>query len=82
MRDFKNRAIHGIVPTHVPLFRMQIAHNDVCSFCHAEMETLRHLFVNCEHTRSLWDLLETYLSHVCHREIRLTKSDVLYDLDR
>jgi len=80
LRDFQNRIIHRILPTKELLFRMKIAHDDVCSFCHAEVETLEHLFVNCEHSRSLWDQLETYLSHKCDTKIQLMKFDVLFGL--
>ena len=54
LRAFQFKFLHRILPTNRLLKLWQIKDSDTCSFCEQEIETLTHLFYNCQITQNFW----------------------------
>ena len=57
---------------------MKITQNNKCSFCRKEVETIEHLFVDCEFSEQLWDHVLSILRNGIGKEIHLSKLDKLF----
>ena len=53
-RSFQYRINHNIYFTNEKLFKIQMVQSPMCSFCRNDIETLRHLFVECLETQLFW----------------------------
>ena len=52
------RILNRIVGTKDYLFKINRNNDRTCSFCNKEVETIMHLFVNCEEVPNFWSELE------------------------
>ena len=43
------------------LFKMKLADTLLCTFCQREKETVNHIFLECEHSKSLWNDTQNWL---------------------
>ena len=59
-REFQYKLIHGVIYTKEQLFKYGFVGNNLCSFCHKELETYEHLFLNCKKVKDIWTILITY----------------------
>lgn len=55
------RINHYILPTNTLLFKIGIVQNNQCCFCKGDMETLEHLFWDCNLIQNLIGEFENYL---------------------
>ena len=55
LREFQFKLLYKIVYVNRYLYRFQFISSDKCSFCGKEEETYRHIFLECEMVRNLWD---------------------------
>lgn len=55
LRSFQFKINHNIIFTNEKLHRVGIKDNPNCSFCNNHIETLPHLFVECEKIRDIWE---------------------------
>ena len=37
------------------VYKMKIANSPLCTFCSQEDETIKHVFLSCEHFKRLWE---------------------------
>ena len=51
LQAFHFRLISRIIPTRDFLHKVGISNNSICTFCTSSVETLTHLFWDCEHTK-------------------------------
>ena len=61
IREFQYKVLNNIVFTNEKLFKIKMIDSPQCTFCKNEIESLEHLFYNCEITRSLWVALRSRL---------------------
>ena len=61
IREFQYKVLNNIVFTNEKLFKIKIIDSPQCTFCKNEIESLEHLFYNCEITRSFWVALRSWL---------------------
>ena len=61
IREFQYKVLNNIVFTNEKLFKIKMIDSPQCTFCKNEIESLEHLFYNCEITRSLWVALRSWL---------------------
>jgi hypothetical protein len=55
LRSFQFKINHNIIFTNEKLHRIGIKDNPNCSFCNNHIETLPHLFVECEKIKDIWE---------------------------
>jgi len=65
LRSFQFKINHNIIFTNEKLHRIGIKDSPNCSFCNSHIETLPHLFAECEIIKNIWeniinDLLPPY----------------------
>ena len=51
------KILHFILVTKEKLLQWGLAQDDICTFCEEEIETLPHIFVECEVTKLFWSTL-------------------------
>ena len=56
------KILHFILVTKEKLLQCGLAQDDICTFCEEEIETLPHIFGECEVTKLLWSTI-TYTFH-------------------
>ena len=82
LRDLQYKILHRIVAVNETLFRMKLSQTDMCSFCGDEVESIEHLFVDCEFSEQLWDQVNVMLSNRTGKEINLSKLEKLFGIIR
>ena len=77
LKWFQARIIHRILPTKKYLHLCKLTHSPLCVFCDSHVETLNHLFWDCNFVQSFWkDLIKT-LKEKCTHCVRLNLSKEL-----
>ena len=51
-----------IIPTNTFLFKCKILNSNLCDFCNRNIETVKYLFWECQHSQHFWSQLKTFLS--------------------
>ena len=55
---FQYRINNNIIATNSFLYKINIRPDELCSFCQEQVETIRHLFCQCNHVKPFWKRLE------------------------
>jgi hypothetical protein len=77
-RFFHFKMLHRILTTKENLFNWNIIDSDLCSFCEEEIETLCHIFVECEVTKIFWTHLQKWIARRFHTNIELSPSEIIF----
>ena len=54
LRSFQFKVNHNIIYTNQKLYKIGYSSTELCTFCNAHIETLHHLFVDCQKVKQLW----------------------------
>ena len=65
LKWFQARIIHRILPTKKYLHLCKLTHSPLCVFCNNNVETLNHLFWDCNFVQSFWKDLVKKLQEKC-----------------
>ena len=78
---FQYRILTRILPVNDYLFK--IGYNDTryCSLCGEDLETLVHLFYNCEKSKDLWNLLCLWIKNKTHVNVELNVQDIIFGVE-
>lgn len=63
IRYFQYKLLHRILICNEKLYRWGIEASDLCNFCHEEVETICHIFFECEVSKLIWHQLKYYLKN-------------------
>ena len=74
---FQFKINHHILYTRDKLFRAKIIDNDECQLCGVR-QTLEHLFVECRHVHSFWNLLASWWNSCNLPKVALTNNAKIY----
>ena len=74
---FQARLLHRIIPTNKYLALCKITDSSLCTFCSNAVESINHLFWNCEFVQSFWNDLVTLLHEKCIHCERLSFNEQL-----
>jgi hypothetical protein len=77
---FQYRLLHRILATNTFLYMINYSDSNKCTFCNKLLETLQHLFYDCDKVRELWKSLETWIFHKTGFRISLTKNIVIFGM--
>lgn len=64
LRNFQYKYITRIIPTNKKLLKFNIKPSNLCDFCSMHVETLRHLFWECQHIQNFWRELSNHLNSI------------------
>ena len=78
VKEFQFKLMHRILPTNYLLHIMNIVSSNLCTFCKTCVETLQHLFVECQYAQSLWQEVEIFLSAKYGQDMGLLPEDKLF----
>jgi exonuclease III len=65
LRWFQLRLLHRILPTEKYLYTCKIKNDPMCNFCNAEIQTLEHLFWDCDKVQKFWKNCQRALQSKC-----------------
>ena len=66
LRWLQYRITHGILTTNAWLYRIRIINSPICNRCGTSIETLNHLFVECEEVDKFWQEVITFWDILFH----------------
>ena len=62
LRSFQYKYIMRILPNNNFLYKININSTSLCDFCNMNVETYKHLFMECQLSRGFWTELEVFLN--------------------
>ena len=77
LKWFQASIIHRILPTNKYLHLCKLTHSPLCVFCNSHVETLNHLFWNCNLVQAFWKELIKTIQEKCTHCDRLNLSEEL-----
>ncbi len=57
------KIVHHILPTKTLLFKMKLVDSPLCAFCNIHLETIDHLFWECDCIQQIWKDLNSWISN-------------------
>ena len=66
LRHFQYKFIHRIIPTNKSLMKYNIKSSNICDFCNMHVETVKHLFWECNQVQHLWNNISKWLENTNH----------------
>ena len=80
LRWFQFRLVHRILGVNSFLAKIGRRDDNLCTFCHAESETLVHLFCTCEITLTFWTQLSEWMKKVLNINVYLDNEVFLFGI--
>ena len=74
---FQYRILHRILGTKEYLFKIKYKNDNVCVFCKQNVETIMHLFVDCNVVKNFWSEIKRNVSLYLGLELALTPQDII-----
>ena len=81
LKWFQFRIIHRILGTNALLFKMGIKESALCDMCHAELETISHIFTECTVTNQFWQQLFHWFRTIFDIPLNPEKHEILFGID-
>ena len=75
---FQFRLLHRILATNETLFGWKLIDSDICSFCEEEIETLCHIFLECEVVKIFWCQLKSWINKKLNVNIPITNIEIIF----
>ena len=60
VQSFQFKILNDILFLNSRLAKIGMIQNDLCTFCQASQETVKHLFFQCVHSKKFWNDFENY----------------------
>ena len=77
LRWFNIRILHRIIATNKYLFQCKINNSPLCSLCQNDIETIEHLFFNCDLIKDIWRQVESWIKERVDLEVKFTIKDII-----
>ena len=79
IKDLQYRILHRILGTNKLLFQIKKLDSPRCSFCKTEIESIEHLFYQCDCVKIFWDkVLHVYNAICVSQPVQLTESLIIF----
>ena len=62
LRNFQYKYLFRIIPTNKRLFTQNIANSNLCDFCSTDIETIQHLFWECNQVQIFWNSFHNFVN--------------------
>ncbi len=79
--QFQYKLAHYIVATKEKLFQWNISENDICRLCEEEIETVEHVFLECEVVKLFWIDIERFVNAKFAIQMTLTKVEKIFGVE-
>ena len=80
-RMFQYKCLNSVLYLNQTLHRIGFSDSPLCSYCHAENETVKHLFLDCTVSKSLWNDIILFFKNTLDIPILNLQSAILGFLD-
>ena len=60
LREFLYRILHSVLTTNTTLKAWSIRNDDKCTFCQAETGNIKHVLLQCNYSRIIWDHVQEF----------------------
>ena len=77
LREFQYRILHSILTTNTTLKAWNIRNDDKCTFCQAEAETIKHLLLQCNHSRIIWDHVQEFTQNRSGISVQFSDTEII-----
>ena len=77
LQSFQFRFLSGRITTNSMRSRYE-AISPLCTFCKQKIETIQHLFWECEQVKKLWGCLQRWFSYMLRLEIQINREDIFF----
>ena len=78
LQEFQFKVNNHILVTKSFLLKVKKVHNDWCSFCNQESETIIHVLFLCNKVKEFWVALQNWLRIQANIELELTAKNILF----
>ncbi len=78
LRSFHFRLLHNAITTNDKLLEWKILDSDRCTFCGTSVETITHLFWECQVAQQLWNRLRDFCKQKGNRTINLSLKNIIF----
>ena len=75
---FQYRIINKILATNSFLFKIKKANSKMCTFCHNEVETIEHIFWECNLVQSFLNDFESFLEQKTNYKLTFNKKSFIF----
>ena len=75
---FQYCILYRILGTKDYLYTVKIATDRTCGICGNYIETIKHLFVDCEKVKFFWGEIETFVKSNAETNFRVNEKDVIF----
>lgn len=79
LRNFQYKYLFRIIPTNKRLFTQNIANSNLCDFCNMDIETIQHLFWECNIVQIFYNNFHNFIRNT-NIQIQLTFKSVSFEL--
>ena len=79
LKAFQYKLLHRILPTNRSLYKMGIINYNCCHFCRTHVESIEHLFFECNDVKNLWFYLsEEFLLKNYFENLKIDLNTILF----
>ena len=78
---FQYKLIHNILPTNSFLKKIGISQTDICRFCKTDVETILHVFIECQIISDMWKEFFIWLNCNVNIDIQFSPEYILFGID-
>ena len=71
LRNFQYKYLLRIIPTNKSLYKFKLVDSNLCDFCIMNIDSLKHMFWECNHVQHFWNQLQTFLNRINDMNISL-----------
>ena len=72
------KLLHNRAITNEKLQIMKISDSNICKVCMAEIETIKHVFIECIHVREIWSQIEKWIKVNICRQCKISDIDKIF----
>ena len=72
------KLLHSRTITNTKLVVMNISDSNICKICGSEIETLKHVFIECTHVKGIWSKVENWIKLNIFRQCKISDIDKIF----
>ena len=77
LQSFQYKLLHFIVVSNEQLYKWGLVDSDICVWCDEEIETMVHIFIECEVVKIFWEHLKHWIYAKCSLLYHITNKELI-----